>query len=65
MRYFLFLSLLILTQTTIGQTDSLLDYVLKVPIDYSNPKLGLTTIYYELGAIFSAKKPTVFIIADA
>jgi pimeloyl-ACP methyl ester carboxylesterase len=57
--------LLILTQTTIGQTDSLLDYVLKVPIDYSNPKLGLTTIYYELGAIFSAKKPTVFIIADA
>lgn len=65
MRYFLFLSLLLLTQTTFGQTDSLLDFQLKVPVDYLNPKLGLTTIYYELGAIFSAKKPTVFIIADA
>jgi pimeloyl-ACP methyl ester carboxylesterase len=65
MRYFLFLSLLILTQTTIGQTDSLLDFQLKVPVDYSNPKLGLTTIYYELGDIFLVKKPTVFIISDA
>jgi len=65
LRYFVFISLLFLTRTTIGQTDSVLDFPLRVPVDNSNPKSGFTTITYELGASFSPKKPTVFIIADA
>lgn len=65
MKYFLLLSLLLFTQTTYGQADSSLNFQLKVPVDYLNPKLGLTSFYYELGAIFSPKKPTVFIIVDA
>jgi hypothetical protein len=36
-----------------------------VPVDYSNPKSGFTTIHYELGSDFSPGKPTIFIIADA
>lgn len=36
-----------------------------VPVDYSDPKAGTTTVSYELGAVFSPTKPTVFIITDA
>ncbi len=41
-----------------------LGYTVRVPLDYSQPKLGSARIYYELGAPFDRRKPTVFVIAD-
>lgn len=40
-------------------------FTISVPIDYTNPKVGKTTVSYELAAPFSKNKATIFIIADA
>jgi hypothetical protein len=65
MRNLLLINFILLSSISIGQETLNLDYSLIVPVDYSNPKLGQTTISYEFGATFSSKKPTIFIIADA
>jgi pimeloyl-ACP methyl ester carboxylesterase len=62
---FLLLSFLLLSPIVSGQSDSLTYFQLKVPVDYADTSSGFTTIYYESGAPFSEKKPTVFVIADA
>src|ERR1044072_5734530 len=41
-----------------------LGFTVRVPLDYSAPKNGSARIYYELGARFDRKKPTVFVVAD-
>ena len=56
--------LLLLPISTFSQGGSLF-HTINVPIDYTKPNMGTTTISYELGAEFSKNKPTVFIIADA
>ena len=62
---FMLLGLILLSPIVSGQSDSLTYFQLKVPVDYSDPASGFTTIYYESGAPFSREKLTVFVIADA
>jgi pimeloyl-ACP methyl ester carboxylesterase len=40
-------------------------YELDVPLDHSNPDLGLGSLYYEFGQSFEKEKPTLFVIVDA
>lgn len=43
---------------------SQLGHTFKAPLDYSRPSSGSASIYYEFGAPFDKKKPTVFVISD-
>lgn len=65
MKNYIVISFLLISGIINGQTDSTLDFSVKVPIDYIHPASGYTTVSYELGADFSPNKPSVFIIADA
>ena len=37
---------------------------LRVPLDYDRPQDGSSTLYYEFGNRFDARKPTVLLVAD-
>lgn len=50
-------ALLLISAAPLGAT-------IRVPLDYATPRAGSARIYYELGAPFDRKKPTVFVIGD-
>lgn len=48
-----------------ARADEPIGYSVRVPLDHGAPWRGASAIRYELGAPFSADRPTVFVIADA
>jgi hypothetical protein len=40
-------------------------HTLRVPLDHDHPRAGSLHVEYDLGAPFDARRPTVFVVADA
>lgn len=57
-----FLPVTVLTQTT--ESTEILGNSINIPIEHDAPEKGTFSFYYEFGAEYNSKKPTIFIIAD-